>query len=71
MPPNGAKMGRGSMCPIIRSFTEKDDEEAYGKAGPLRKALTKRDGSFTEKDDEEAYGKAGPLREAPYEEERS
>ena len=53
------------------SFTEKDDEEAYGKAGPLRKALTKRDGPFTEKDDEEAYGKAGPLREAPYEEERS
>ena len=53
------------------SFTEKDDEEAYGKAGPLRKALTKRDGSFTEKDDEEAYGKAGPLRDAPYEEERS
>ena len=67
-------------------FTEKDDEEAYGKAGPLREASYKRDGPygpvltggsftgmgpFTEKDDEEACGKAGPLRGAPYEKGRS
>ena len=61
-------------------FTEKDDEEAYEKAGPLQAGgtvLTGRGGSlalgpFTEKDDEEAYGRLGPYgkpltgRNGPY-----
>ena len=34
--------GRDGMGP----FTEKDDEEAYGKAGPLRKRLTGRLGPY-------------------------
>ena len=57
------------------TFTEKDDEEAYGKAAPYGRngpygARTGRHPYGKAPYGEASYGKAGPLQEAPYEERR-